>query len=235
VNKTLVALAGIAAAMVASYFGYELIAPNVNQCESIFQQTAPGLDTNVKFLESEGGVVLGRKQIQELSERAQEIALNLKSCCVMAGSGNLDQFNQCKASAVLYDKQVAAAVETVKAVADPAAGDQAQADAEQRLAVIIDSANAASADLERKVAEISAQQPPSNQSNASDNSAPQGPGVLRLRAALTKGGEPVKACFDLYEPQEGCARQSQTGCACVQRSFRLRPARRPICSFRDGR
>lgn len=200
VNKTLVALGGIAALLVVAYLGYSLLAPKVNQCEGIFQQTAPGLEANVKFLKTEGALVLGQKQIQELSSHAQEIALNLKSCCVMAGAGNLDQFNQCKASAVLYDKQVAEAVEAVKSVSDAGGSDQAQKqkEVEARLAQIIQSANEASAALEQKVAEISSKQP----DQPSADPAPGNPGTLRLRAALTKGGDFVKSCFDVYDPKE---------------------------------
>lgn len=209
-NKTLVALAGIAALLVISYFGYDLLAPNVNRCEGIFQQTAPGVEANVKFLESKGGVVLGRQQIQALSDRAQEVALNLKSCCVMAESGNFEQFRECKASAVLYDQRVAQAVETIKTVNDATATEQAQKqkEAEARLAAIIQSAAEASAALQKQVDEISEGQsgssaPSANSTNApSASSAPQGPGTLRLRAALTNGGELVNACFDIFHPQE---------------------------------
>lgn len=204
-NKTLVALAGIAALLVISYFGYELLAPNLNRCEGIFQHTAPGVETNVKFLESEGSVVLGRQQIQALSDKAQEIALNLKSCCVMAGSGNLEQFNQCKASAVLYDKQVAEAVEAIKTVNEASASEQAQKqkEAEAQLAAIIQSAAEASAALQKQVDDISKKQAGSGEPSANAApSAPQGPGTLRLRAALTEGGDLVDACFDVFHPKE---------------------------------
>ena len=199
-NKTLVSLAGIAALLVVAYFGYLLIVPTINQCEGIFQQTAPSLETNVKFLESEGGVVLGQKQIQELSSHAQEIALNLKSCCVMAGSGNFEQFDQCKKSVVLYDKQMAEAVETVKSVTTAEGTDQVQKqkEAEARLAQIIQSANEASAALEKKVAEISGKQP----DQPDPVPAPQEPGALKLRAALTKDGDFVDSCVDVYDPKE---------------------------------
>lgn len=206
-NKTLIALAGIAALLVIAFLGYELLAPQVNQCEQIFQQTTPSLATNVKFLESEGSVALGRNQIQELSDRAQEIALNLKSCCVMIGSGNdrLDQFNQCKASAVSYDKQVAAAVEAVKSAADASAAGKTdeQQKAAERLTQIIQAATEASEALEKQVIEITEEETqPGAQSNATGVPATAEPGQLRARAALTEGGEQINACFYVYEPKE---------------------------------
>lgn len=197
-NKTLVALAGIAAFLVVAYLGYSLLAPQVNQCEAIFQQTAPSLEANVKFLKTEGALVLGQTQIQELSEQAQQIGINLKSCCVMAGAGNLDQFNQCKASAVLYDKQVAEAVDAVKSV--PNAGEDLavkQKEAEERLAKIIQSANEASTALKQTVEQISAKQP----DQPALAPASQGPGTLKLRAVLTQGSDVVDSCFDVYDPK----------------------------------
>ncbi|MEZ5833362.1 MAG: hypothetical protein R3D05_19480 [Dongiaceae bacterium] len=207
-NKTLVALAGIAALLVIAFLGYQLLAPRVNQCEGIFQQTAPSLEANVKFLESAGGVVLASKQIQELSDRAQQVALNLKSCCVMAGAGNLDQFNQCKASAVTYDRQVAAAVETVKSVTDASAAEKAdeQKKAEERLTEILQAATSASEALRQQAEEINRQSPSSSdqssQGAATSGEASAEPGTLRLQAALTDGGEQIDACFYVYEPKE---------------------------------
>lgn len=215
-NKTLVALAGIAAFLVVAYLGYSLLAPQVNQCEAIFQQTAPSLEANVKFLKTEGALVLGQTQIQELSNQAQQIGMNLKSCCVMAGAGNLDQFNQCKASAVLYDKQVAEAVAAVKSVPDSGTDQaQKQKEAEERLAQIIQSANEASSALKQQVEQISNKQP--DQSGAPP--AQQGPGTLRLRAALTPGGDLVDACFEIYDPKEDAqGKLKQLGRKCSEPS-----------------
>lgn len=220
-NKTLVALAGIAAFLVVAYLGYNLLAPTVNQCEGIFQQTAPSLEANVKFLETQGGVLLGNKQLQELSGHAQEIALNLKSCCVMAGAGNYEQFNQCKASAVLYDKQVTEAVAAVKSVADADAADKAerQQKATEQLAQILKEATAASQSLQKQVEEIDKQQSqPAGQgpqATSTNNQASSDPGTLHVRAALADGGEKISACFYVLEPQEdlqGKRKQINSSC-----------------------
>lgn len=199
-NKNLIVLAGFAAGVVVADLGYELFRPNVDRCEGGFQQTAPSLVSNVKFLESEGGVVLGRRQIQELSERAQEAALNLKACCLMSGDDDtrLGRFLACKNTAGRYEAQIAAAVQAIKQVTGAEDADKAarRAEAEERLQAIVQAATTTSKALERQVREIKDMPPaPAPPAGQPGKAASAQPGNLRLRAALSEGGDPLKACF----------------------------------------
>jgi hypothetical protein len=74
------------------------------------------LDSKVSWLKSEGKLQLKPVKIQALSERAQFVALNLKSCCIVLDSGNVspEEFLQCKASAFSYQQGLEKVVTLVK-------------------------------------------------------------------------------------------------------------------------
>lgn len=102
------------------YFVYDLVRTAVSPCESIYQQTAVSLKTKLKFVEAEGEVYVGKDKVDDLSERAQMTALNLKACCTVLDAGQLDpeQFLQCKGSARQYQADLDRIVDLVgKAVA----------------------------------------------------------------------------------------------------------------------
>jgi len=77
-------------------------------CESIFQQTAVQLTGSLKVLQQTGGVSIGGHNIQDLTESAQVVALNLKTCCIMNVNGQItaDEFLKCQQMGEVYKKQV---------------------------------------------------------------------------------------------------------------------------------
>ncbi len=239
-NKTLIAVAGLGAVVLIAYLGYELLRPSVDPCETVFQQTAPSLEGNVKFLNREGSVVLGRKQIQELSDRAQEIALNLKACCVISGMDekNVDRFLQCKGSASRYGEQVAEAVATIKDVigAEDAQKAARQKEAEERLQTIVEAAAEASRALENQVNEISRTESGTGSSAGQSTKAPSDePGRIRLQAALTEGGEIVQACFSVYEPKQDLqGNRKQIDYSCTDNAVFTLPAGRYFIGVEAG-
>lgn len=99
-----------------AFLAYDLVKPLIDPCESLFRQTQLSLDSKVSWLKSEGQLQLKPEKIQELSERAQFIALNLKSCCIVLDSGKVspEEFLQCKASAFSYQQGLEKVVTLVK-------------------------------------------------------------------------------------------------------------------------
>jgi hypothetical protein len=90
------------------YLSYDLAKGRLSPCEAVYQQSAVGLNTRIKFLKTEGELKIGRAQLTELDERAQMAALNLKTCCTVLDAGRLDpeQFLQCKGKARAYETQL---------------------------------------------------------------------------------------------------------------------------------
>jgi hypothetical protein len=101
---------------VLSYFIYDLSQGVLNPCESLFRQTQLSLSSKISWLKNAGDIQLKPEKLQELSERAQFVALNLKSCCLVLDSGkiNAEEFLQCKSSAFNYEQGVDKVIANIK-------------------------------------------------------------------------------------------------------------------------
>ena len=104
----ILAVSGSLALMATIYLGYDVVKSKVAPCEAIFQQTTIGLSTHVQILKVEGELKIGREAVNELDERAQMAALDLKTCCTVLDAGRIDpeQFLQCKSKARAYDARI---------------------------------------------------------------------------------------------------------------------------------
>ena len=127
--RILLPIVGVFAALAAIsivYFSYDLVKDKMSPCEGIFRQTALNLSTHIKFLKADGELHIGKEAVTELDERAQMVALDLKTCCTVLDAGRIDpeQFLQCKANARTYDaklQNIVALVGAVPAVASQGA------------------------------------------------------------------------------------------------------------------
>src|SRR5688572_10059545 len=72
-------LAGGIAVIAAVYLTHDLVKGRFSPCESLYEQTAIGLKTHIRFLEHEAQLELGKASLTELDERGQMAALNLKT------------------------------------------------------------------------------------------------------------------------------------------------------------
>jgi hypothetical protein len=110
-TKSIVAIVATIAVLAICFFAYDLLKPVVSPCDTIFQQTTASLGSKLEILKAKGEIFIGKEKIQDLTERAQITALNLKTCCVVldAGAVNSDQFLQCQGSARGYGQQIEAA------------------------------------------------------------------------------------------------------------------------------
>ena len=86
-------------------------------CDSIFEQTAPRLDTTLHFLKTNGEMVIGREKIQDLAESSQRMGILCKTCCVAQQSGkiNASQFQDCLNTTKSYETQVLKVASSVDA------------------------------------------------------------------------------------------------------------------------
>ena len=107
-NRMLIVFSGMLIFFVVAYLGYDLIKRRISPCDSIFEQTTTQLDTKLKLANAEAELSIGKEKIQDLTEEAQKMALNLKACCVVSGAGkiNPNQFLKCKESERMYEAQI---------------------------------------------------------------------------------------------------------------------------------
>jgi hypothetical protein len=116
-SKTIKTVSLAVVALVAIYLGYQLLERWMNPCEGVFQQSAVGLNTKLDVIKTKGEFAIGRQNVQELKDRAQEVALNLKACCIVLGKTS-GEFLRCKEGFDKYDaavKNVAALVTEAEA------------------------------------------------------------------------------------------------------------------------
>lgn len=104
-NKTIKTLSLAAVALVVIYLGYQLLGYRVNPCEGIFQQSSVTLGTKLDVIRAKGEFAIGRQKIQDLTERSQEVALNLKACCIVLGKVS-SEFLRCKEGFDKYDADI---------------------------------------------------------------------------------------------------------------------------------
>lgn len=140
-----------------AFLAYDLVKPLIDPCESLFRQTQLSLDSKVSWLKSEGRLQLKPEKIQELSERAQFVALNLKSCCIVLDSGNVspEEFLQCKASAFSYQQGLENIVTLVKQQQEQPQGEQATVLALQaKLSEALQQTRLSSVDFNKHIVDI---------------------------------------------------------------------------------
>jgi hypothetical protein len=155
---------GFLAIVVVGYLVYDYFSRPHSPCETIFEQTSMQFQLKLKQLDTEGGVVLGRQQVQDLTENAQITALNLKTCCIVLNSGNVnpDQFLQCQNAGRNYDAKLDDVIAQVSQfrLAEKA-GDSAAVDSLRRkMEETLQEARGITRSLRRQVEELVPDPPP---------------------------------------------------------------------------
>ncbi len=108
-KKALITAPVLVVMMVVAYLAYDLVKGRTVPCETIFQQTSLKLGSSLKLVRSGGPEIsIEQAKIQDLTERAQMSALNLKTCCIVLEGGKLnsEQFLRCKDDAERFGAQV---------------------------------------------------------------------------------------------------------------------------------
>ena len=112
-SKTIKTVSLAVVALVLIYFGYDLVKDRLNPCEGIFQQSSVTLGTKLDVIKTKGEFAIGRQKIQDLTGRSQEVALNLKACCIVLGKASGD-FLRCKEGFDKYDVEINKLATSVK-------------------------------------------------------------------------------------------------------------------------
>jgi len=89
------------------YLIYSNLLMQRNPCASIFEQTTVSLEDKINILKDRGGAILAKGQIQKLSDQSDQIAADLKTCCILFHDDKIafedflecqDNFSQCEAN-----------------------------------------------------------------------------------------------------------------------------------------
>ena len=160
----LAAITASLALMAIIYLGFDVLKAKVAPCDAIFQQTAVSLSTNIQVLKVGGELKIGREAVNELDERAQMAALDLKTCCTVLDAGRIDpeQFLQCKSKARAYDARIQTIATLVAAA--PAKGGDASGSAAPpaqnpgSIADAVEAARTVSQEFNRQVVQVAKDQ-----------------------------------------------------------------------------
>ncbi len=117
-NKTIVRLAALGVLLVVIYFGYQLIDKWLNPCDDIFRQSVVSIGAKLDVVKAKGEVAIGSQKIQELDKSAHQMAVNLKTCCIVCRGRATPEFLRCKEGFERYDaavRKVASSIEEAEA------------------------------------------------------------------------------------------------------------------------
>jgi hypothetical protein len=108
---------GAAAAGLLAIVGLFVYFTRPGPCDSIFEQTAPRLETTLHLLKTNGEMIIGRDKIQDLAESSQRIGILCKTCCIAQQSGKINaaQFQDCLNTTKSYETQVLQVASSVDA------------------------------------------------------------------------------------------------------------------------
>ncbi len=208
-RSVLLAMTGIVAFIVVAFFAWDLLRPTIAPCDAILEQTAVQLQTKLKLLGAGTELKLGRTQVQELSEKAQIAAVNLKGCCIVMRMSKLDskEFLQCKSAVSDYEDRSRDLEDQVdEAMAAMKAADEAT--------------------FEKAIEKI--EKSLSDEAVESERVSQDVPdGQLRLQAVFTSNTDELNACFDVFHAAQdidGNRVMIERQCAPTAR-FSLKPGR----------
>lgn len=134
----------------------------LSPCESIFQQTSLRLGSKLDTIKTKGEVFIGEEKIQDLTERSQMTALNLKTCCIVLDGGKVssDEFLRCKENAEKYETQIERIVTDINEAqtAKQEGNTQVVNDKVDQINEIINEAQASAETLSKQVTELKSSQ-----------------------------------------------------------------------------
>jgi len=138
------------------YLGYDVAKGSVSPCDGIFRQATAGLSTKIEFLKAKGELTLGASKVADLDERAQLVALDLKTCCTVLDAGriNPEQFLTCKSKARTYDERIDKVVALLGKLTATSNGPAAGTHVPEGLQLAVDDAQAASRDLNQHITQV---------------------------------------------------------------------------------
>jgi hypothetical protein len=175
---------------VGAYLFYDRAQP---ACEGIYQQTALRIGGQVETIAAKGGLVMGREQIQALTEGAQKVGQHLRTCCAVLDAGRIsgEQFQTCVAGAGQYEARLAQVASAVEQVSDARSAGQEAVAAQKtdQLEGLVDLATRGATDYTRQVAALTAEStsaaPTSATTPAEPNDTPAQASPIEPATAVT--------------------------------------------------
>jgi hypothetical protein len=182
---------------VGAYLFYDRAQP---ACEGIYQQTALRIGGQVETIAAKGGLVMGREQIQALTEGAQKVGQHLRTCCAVLDAGRIsgEQFQTCVAGAGQYEARLAQVASAVEQVSDARSAGQEAVAAQKtdQLEGLVDLATRGATDYTRQVAALTAEStsaaPTSATTPAEPNDTPA-QASPRVTATTTASATPARS------------------------------------------
>jgi hypothetical protein len=90
------------------YFIFSYLVSRSSPCADLFEQTVISLEHKINTLKAKGAPVLDAEQIKKLSDRSEQVAADLKSCCTLFNQGRIDfeVFLKCQDEFNQYAKSI---------------------------------------------------------------------------------------------------------------------------------
>ena len=107
-KKIIIATVAFLVLIGLGYLIYSNLVLKGNPCASIFDQTTVSLEEKIKILREKGGAVLGRDQIQKVSDQAFQITADLKTCCILFHDDKIafEEFLKCQDDFSQYEGNI---------------------------------------------------------------------------------------------------------------------------------
>jgi hypothetical protein len=117
-KKLTIATAALLVFIGLGYLIYSNLIIQSSPCASIFEQTTVSLEKKTSILKDKGGAILGRGQIQKLSDQSDQITAALKTCCILFHDDKIafEEFLNCQDDFSQYERSIDRLAHLVTAV-----------------------------------------------------------------------------------------------------------------------
>ena len=107
-KKIIIASAAFLVLIGLGYLIYSKLFSGSNPCDSIFDQTTISIEEKIKILRERGDTLLGRDQIQKVSDQALQITADLKTCCILFHDDKIvfEDFVKCQDDFNQYERNI---------------------------------------------------------------------------------------------------------------------------------
>ena len=107
-KKIIIATAAFLVLIVVGYLIYANLVQKSNPCASLFDQTTLSIEEKIKILREKGDAILGRDQIQKVSDQALQIKADLKTCCILFHDDKIafEEFVKCQDDFNQYERNI---------------------------------------------------------------------------------------------------------------------------------
>lgn len=107
-KKTIIISTTILVVMLLGYFAYQNLLSSGNPCARIFEQMTISLEEKINIIKQNGDVILGRDQLHKLSNQSEQIATDLKTCCILFHEDTIgfEEFLKCQDEFNQYEKNI---------------------------------------------------------------------------------------------------------------------------------